>query len=108
MADQTASPKAQGQGQDGKSSDGSVQISLYHYNDDNRIMVYLDKDGRRAAPGGGRRKKSKGIAGYTSPTRNAVNQVRRLSCTVIGLTPNAQLVARVLPTNMMVSVLTLV
>lgn len=59
---------------------GTVQISLYHYNDDNRIMVYLDKGGGRRGGSAARRRnnRSKGVAGYTSPGAQDVNQEHRV------------------------------
>lgn len=56
--------------------EGKVQISLYHYNDDNRIMVFLDKNGRRNPST--RKKKSKGIAGYVSPKNGNVTREHKV------------------------------
>ena len=87
----SSSSNTQANNDGGGDGETKVQISLYHYNDDNRIMVYLDKDGRRN-PSPRKNRRGHGIAGYTSPTSGAVNQEHRVKAQQ--LATNTQLLHR--------------
>ena len=58
------SPKGTKKGEDG------VQISLYHYNDDNKIMVYLDRKTNKGKKGKG----NHNYAGYKSATEGDLTE----------------------------------
>jgi hypothetical protein len=80
-----------GSANDTGGEDGAVQISLYHYNDDNRIMVYLDKDGRRS-PSPRKNRRSEGVAGYVSPGGSGIHQEHKVKAQQ--LATNNHLLAR--------------
>lgn len=69
-----------------KEGDG-VAISLYHYNDDNKILVYLDKDKKKS-----RRKPKFATPGYSSMTEGDVTQENREKAVM--LAQNAPLLRR--------------
>jgi len=58
--------------------EATVQISLYHYNDDNRIMVYLDKEGKRNPSARRNRAQSAGVAGYQPPGTSGITQEHKV------------------------------
>lgn len=67
--------------------DDGVAISLYHYNDDSKLLVYLDKDKRKA-----RRKPKHATPGYSSMTEGNVTSEHREKA--IMLAQNAPLLRR--------------
>lgn len=78
---------SEAKGGDGKTGEDGVAISLYHYNDDNKILVYLDKDKKK-----GRRKPKQATPGYSSMTEGNVTAENREKAVM--LAQNAPLLRR--------------
>jgi len=79
-------------GAETKTDDDGVAISLYHYNDDNKLLVYLDKDKKKS-----RRKPRHATPGYSSMTEGNVTSEHREKAVM--LAQNAPLLRRKLKTK---------
>jgi len=84
--------KNAGGGEEAKADDGSVAISLYHYNDDDNLIVYLDKDKKKK-----RHKPKHATPGYSSMTEGNVTAEHREKAVM--LAQNAPLLRRKLKTK---------